>query len=953
MKRLCVRLGFGLFLGGLLVVLPLSGVPALGQPPGVNKDQEKSEKGRFGPKGPFANKAKGIPADPIIVFAAGDTSGDGKLDKGEFAALIARSPRGPLNPEERDELYRKLDANGDGFLSREEFREIRTLRGPAGLAKGPDLDKKGTRTSEPSKNKPPKDTNPETVASATPEQLAFFEKKIRPVLIDQCYACHSTEGKGIKGGLALDTREGIRKGGDTGPGVVPGDLGRSLVIKAIRYHDDDLKMPPKAKLADPVVKDFETWVKSGAADPRSGTAKTVKNEVDQERIEKGRSFWAFQKPKKSPAAPVSDPAWPRTEIDRYLLAAQESKGIHPVADADPMTLLRRVHLDLTGLPPTPEEVERFVADPSLKALESVVDKLLASKAYAERWGRHWLDVARYAQSSGKQINFSYPHAWRYRDYVIQSFHEDKPYDQFVREQIAGDLLNAPNMAEKSEALVATGFLAIGPKAHNERIPQQFVMDLVDEQIDATFTAFQGLTVACARCHDHKFDPIPTRDYYALAGIFRSTETLYGTVRTIQSNHPSSLINLPTQAEHRHMAAPLSSERREGIAKQVRDLKDQEKKLSLGDRFGSFNGIRLRIQITNLESVLALYDDEGKPRALAMGVRDKTFPSDTQILARGELDHPGERAKRGFPQVMTEKQPSIRKGSGRLELANWIATADNPLTARVMVNRIWTHLFGNGIVGTPDNFGEAGDRPTHPELLDHLAIRFVEKGWSIKALIRELVLTRAYGLAADFDARAHEIDPDNSLVWRMPKRRLEAEALRDSMLAAAGTLDPHPPATDPIAMGGEGNVNVALRLRPIDSFATEPYRSVYIPVLRDQLPEALNLFDFPDPTLIAGERAVTTVPAQSLYMMNNPFVIKQAEILASKLLASSGSDEEKLRLAWLTAFSRPPSQVEISLAKDFLNSFQAKLRLQRPAETRRQSWAALVQALFASAEFAHR
>jgi len=786
----------------------------------------------------------------------------------------------------------------------------------------------------------------------TAEQLSFFEKKIRPVLVNQCYSCHSSDAKSIKGGLVLDTREGIRKGGDTGPGIVPGDLKKSLVFQAIRYHDDSLKMPPKTRLAEEVLADFENWVKTGAADPRTGSTKTLKAEID---IEKGRQFWAFQTPKKAIPAKGKASTWPRTDVDRFLLAAQESKGVHPVGDADPMTLLRRVYFDLIGLPPTPQEIEAFVKEPSPRALEQIVDRLLASKQFGERWGRHWLDVARFAESSGKQANFSYPHAWRYRDYVIAAFNADKPYDQFIREQIAGDLLDSSSDQEKADHLIATGFLAIGPKAHNEQVARQFQMDLIDEQIDATFTAFLGLTVACARCHDHKFDPIPTRDYYALAGIFRSTETCYGTVRTLQSNHPSELISLPKGGDYKAKVEPLSSTRRATLEKTQKDLREQISQLPLSDRFVSAMGIRLRVQATNVESQLALYDAEGKPKALAMGVRDKHFPGDTNLLARGELEHPGEKIKRGFPQVLSAKQAPITKGSGRLQMAQWIASPENPLTARVMVNRIWSHLFGEGIVGTPDNFGSAGERPTHPELLDSLALSFVEKGWSIKAMVRSLVLSRTYQLASTFDDNNFERDPDNTLLWRMSKRRLEAEALRDSMLAASGILEPESPPTDPIAMGGDGNVNLALRFRPIDNFAQEPFRSVYLPIIRDQLPEALTLFDFPDPTLMAGERAVTTIPAQSLYLMNNPFVIRQAETFALKLLSSSSSDEEKLTQAYLTLFSRSPSEKEKAKAKEFLSGFSKRLvkEKNRPTEAKRQSWNALIQAMFASAEFSHR
>ncbi len=383
-------------------------------------------------------------------------------------------------------------------------------------------------------------------SNPTAAQLAFFEKSIRPVLVKECFSCHAKTAPAIKGGLKLDTREDLLKGGKTGPVVIPGNPDDSRLIQLLRHARGDVKMPPKKKLDDAVIADFATWVAMGVPYPRDGVAGSGKYTID---LEKGRQFWSFQPPKQAGPPVVKDVAWPRNDIDRYLLAELESKGLVPVADADPRTLLRRLSFDLIGLPPAPEEVEQFVKDYATDpeaALGSVVDRLLASPRFGERWGRHWLDVARFAESSGRANNFAYPHAWRYRDYVIASFNADKPFDQFIREQLAGDLLPARNDAQKTELLIATGFLAIGPKTHNERNPRQFQMDLADEQIDAMSQAFLGLTIACARCHDHKFDPIPQRDYYALAGIFRSTDTCYGTVRLLQNNQPASLVNLPRE-----------------------------------------------------------------------------------------------------------------------------------------------------------------------------------------------------------------------------------------------------------------------------------------------------------------------------------------------------------------------------------------------------------------------
>jgi hypothetical protein len=786
-------------------------------------------------------------------------------------------------------------------------------------------------------------TGPAAESAVTPEQGAFFEKSIRPVLVKECYSCHATTARKIRGGLTLDTRDGLRKGGETGPAIVPGDPKKSLLVQALRHAQDNLKMPPKKKLPAEVIADFEKWVAMGAPDPRGGPVKVVKNEID---IEKGRTFWAFQPPHKQAPPAVKDTAWPRSDIDRFLLAGLEAKGLKPVADADPRMLLRRLSFDLVGLPPTPEEMADFVrayASNPQAALEAVVDRLLASPQYGERFGRHWLDVARYAESSGRANNIAYPYAWRYRDYVIAAFNKDRPYDQFIREQLAGDLLPARDDVEKTDFVTATSFLAIGPKTHNERNRRQFQMDLADEQIDATFQAFQALTVACARCHDHKFDPIPQKDYYALAGIFTSTETCYGTIRLIQSNHPSALLTLPKTGGARPGLEPLTAERRAAIEEQIKDMRERQTRVTGQNAF--IQRIFLRSRQTILQSQLERYEADGTPKLRTMGVRERSFPADSRVYVRGELDQPGETVQRGFPRVLTTKQPTIKEGSGRRDLAEWIASRDNPLTARVMANRVWLHLMGHGLVGTPDNFGASGQKPSHPALLDSLAVSFVEDGWSVKRLIRRIVLSRAYGLSSQFEQSNYEIDPDNVLVWRMPKRRLEAEALRDAMLAVAGRLDLSPPEGSSVARQGEGPASFRGRGAG-DSTVSDTHRTVYLAIVRDLVPEALTLFDFPDPSLIIGERPTTTVPAQSLYLMNNPFVIRQAEALADRLLSGSGDDAARVARAYELCYSRPPSERERKKAEKFLADHGRK-------QPGKPAWTALCQAFLASAEFSHR
>jgi hypothetical protein len=811
------------------------------------------------------------------------------------------------------------------------------------------------------------------------DQLSFFEKRIRPVLVKECYQCHSAQAEKVKGKLLLDSRDGIRKGGSSGPAVVPGKVEDSLLVQGIRWTDDSFQMPPSHKLSDAVVADFEQWIKMGAPDPRdTGAARIAWKEID---IEKGKQFWSFQPPRKTAPPPVKKAAWPHAPIDQFLLAAMEARGLDPVASADRLTLLRRVHLDLIGLPPTPDDVKAFLADEAPGALARVVDRLLDSPHFGERWGRHWLDVARYGETSGKQVNFNYPHAWRYRDWVIDALNADKPYNQFIKEQVAGDLLPYADSKQHAAQQIATGFLAIGPKDHNERNRTQFAMDVVDEQIDVTSQAFLGLTISCARCHDHKFDPIPQQDYYALAGIFKSTQPQYGTIRIIQNLHASELIALTADSGQTFFGDRLDATGRENLTRQLDKLKEDRKELFKDPKkaFGSNQAIFLGIRIATLESQLGSYDGDGNPRQRAMGVLDagtgpKPAPGpgpgfgfgkgpagptfavgDCPLYERGEVTKPGAKVPRGLPRVLTAKQPRIDKGSGREELAEWLASTDNPLTARVMVNRVWLHLFGRGLAATPDNFGTAGHAPSHPELLDYLAVTFQEEGWSVKKLIRRLVLTQAYQLASEPNARNQETDPDNIYLWRGSRSRLDAEALRDSILAVSGQFDASRFKGSIAARTGEGYTF------GIAKFAADPkfaHRSVYLPIVRNGLPDVLSLFDFPDASVVCGQRATTTVPAQALFFLNNPWVVRQAEATADRLLALKLPERDGLNAAYVLCYGRPATDSELATSEVFLHNFSRRLggggASAAPAEQQpRAAWAAFCQALFASAEFQHR
>jgi hypothetical protein len=766
-------------------------------------------------------------------------------------------------------------------------------------------------------------TAPKKKTAITPEQIEFFEKKIRPVLVEKCYDCHSEESGQMKGDFVLDTRDGIRIGGERGPGVVPFKPDDSLLIRAIR-QEGRLAMPPEKKggmLPDDVIADFEKWVAMGAPDPRDSAKVANAEPVKPDKPvdwDKEREFWAFQKPKAVTPPKVANAKWPKSDIDRFILAKLEEKGLKPVADADRRSLGRRLYYDLIGLPPTPEQLDAFVKDKSSNATEKLVDQLLASRHFGEQWGRAWLDVARYGESTGLDRNLNYPYAWKYRDYVFNAFNEDKPYDRFIHEQIAGDLLPAKDQAERDQLLIATGFLAIGPKGLNETRPKYSKFQVVDDQIDVTTRGFLGLTVSCARCHDHKFDPIPTRDYHALAGIFSSTDTFYGTVAGRGNRRPTPLLGLSGNPDREilngggptpNMAVNTNRNFNGRTNAFAGNRRTRTNNIAGAARRGGAFGPR----DTNAPPV------ERVPSRgpYAMGVKDLE-PTDSPIYFRGDLSKPKDKAARGFLRLFDLKDgPKVPEdSSGRLEYAQWITHPDNPLTARVLVNRAWQQLFGAGLVATSDNFGHLGAAPTHPELLDWLAIRFVsEQNWSVKRLVRSLVLTRAYQLGSQSDSKASEVDPANTLVWRATPRRLRAESIRDSILAASGRLDTKPLEGAITADFGDGYYGV--NIWPTD-FPTDFHkRSVYLPLPRDVVPEELSLFDFPNPNLVTARREDTTSPSQALYLMNNPLVQSESVHFARRLLENQSSDDKRIRRAYETALLREPTAAELKRSRQFI------------------------------------
>ncbi len=743
-------------------------------------------------------------------------------------------------------------------------------------------------------------------------QVRFFESKIRPVLAQHCYSCHSAKAEKLKGGLRLDSRDALLRGGDTGPAMVPGQPEKSRLILAVKQTDEDLQMPPKSKLPDVTVADLAAWIKMGAPWPKEAPPAAAdagpKTVADYDRLRK--EHWAWQPLKRAAPPAVRDAAWPSDDLDRFIMARLEEKGLAPVGPADPYTLIRRVTFDLTGLPPTPEDVEAFAKDPSPAAFEKVVDRLLGSPRFGERWGRHWLDLARYGESAGSTRNVPYPNAWRYRDYVIESFNKDKPYDLFVREQVAGDLLPGAGDEER----IATGFLVLGSKDLNERNNEQYLMDSIDDAIDTTSRAVLGLTVSCARCHDHKFDPIPTADYYALAGILKSTVLLPGVANRGRGggqnyNHPELLIPLGTKA-----VSPLS-------APEPEDRNPKRKARQLAKA-----------------KLAEPAPPAGSP--LAMGVREGT-PVDARIYIRGDVDSPGATVPRGVLSLLKPIQMSARS-SGRLALADWLAGPENPLTPRVMANRIWKHLFGEGLVYTVDNFGTTGDKPSHPELLDHLALRFREAGGSVKKLVRAIVLSRTYRLSGEGRARNSEVDPGNVLLWRANRKRLDAEAIRDAILTVGGKLELTPPAGSPVANLPPGQPIGGLGGKKGSSYGeTENrHRSVYLPIVRDYVPDFLEVFDFAEPSTLTGRRDTTTVATQALMLLNSRFVLDQSKAFAERMLARPFADDgARVEAAYLAALARPPSPEERSRALKFL------CESARPA-----AWQGFCQALLAGAEF---
>lgn len=813
------------------------------------------------------------------------------------------------------------------------------------------------------------DENPNSIAvklSATSdvesaaESVKQFESSVRPLLLEHCTKCH---GAGKQwAGLRLDSREAILKGGDSGPAAVPGEAESSLLIRAVRHDDENLQMPQDEKLTDAQIQLLTDWVNSGMTFPAAGPANNRTRDPNH---------WSFQPPAKVEVPQLvkvefADRA--HNEIDHFVLAKMESAGVTPSPQADRETLIRRLTFDLTGLPPTPEEISAFLNDKSDDAYSKLIDRLLESPAYGERWGRHWLDVARYADSNGLDENVAHGNAWRYRDYVVQSFNADKPFNQFITEQIAGDLLKSTSDTEREQRLIATGFLSIGPKVLAEVNMPKMRMDIVDEQIDTVGRVFLGMTFGCARCHDHKFDPISAADYYGLAGIFKSTKTM-DTYTKVARWHEHPLKNAEAATMQAEYDAQLAAKKQaietlvaaadaavKASLKSDPAAADSPAPESLEPQYPDDS----KAALTKLREELAALEKAVPELPAAMGVVEDEI-TDVPIHVRGNPSKLGDVVARHLPPVMLgPEMPTFASDkSGRRELAGWLTDARHPLTARVLVNRVWRWHFGRGLVKSTDNFGLLGEKPTHPELLDWLAQRFIEDQWSLKKLHRTILHSSVYQQSSLATAENLEKDPDNSLWTYFPVRRLSAEEIRDAMLFVSGQLDQSP---------GGSLLKVKNRGYLFDhtSIDTTDYnsrrRSLYLPVIRNNVYELFQLLDFPDPAVPTGDRATTTVAPQALMMMNSGFVIQAADDLSKRILSSSGDDSVRIEKLYALVLGRSPSPDEVTESLAFLqetklalaaseaNKQEASAPVADSSDPVNPSWSVLCQILLASSEF---
>jgi hypothetical protein len=735
----------------------------------------------------------------------------------------------------------------------------------------------------------------------TPQDVAFFESRIRPLLVKHCYECHSAGANIIQGGLLLDSRVAALAGGDSGPSIAPGRPEESRLIEAVTYDSAESQMPPDGRISDQEIADLKTWVARGAAFPAGddmAVAGKPKRTID---IAAGRRFWSFQPLAQAPPPAISDPAQVERRIDAFLLARLEQEGLTPTSRAERRALIRRATFDLTGLPPTPDEVAAFMADGSPDAWPRLIERLLAQPQYGERWGRFWLDLVRYcdvpeswAETGGQ--------AWLYRDWVVRAVNEDVPYDRFVTLQLAADQMDDFQPRD----VAALGMLGLSPTYWKELklapgVIQTVVAEEWEERINTLGSTLLGLTVACARCHDHKFDPITTRDYYALAGVFASIRQ-------------SPLPMLPKEQAQAVGAAHLEVKFQQAEAERFKNMVGREPERAeelkrLADE-ALARAEEIKQSTANYDAPLAYAVEDAALLVLPDGP-DRTKidyrvgeSQDVAVQVRGNPLHTGDVTPRRFLEVLSADQPdAFRQGSGRIDLARAIFDDGAPLAARVFVNRVWRHHFGQGLVDTPSNFGAQGSPPSHPELLEDLAARFVAAGWSLKWLHRELMLSAAYQRSSIPHELGQAADPDNRLLWRMNRRRLEVEAWRDAMLAVTGQLD--------LAVGGP-----AVELND----AANHRRTLYGLVKRRELNDLLRLYDFPDPTGHSPGRENTTTPLQQLFVLNSDFAAQRSAALVERLRTDRPGDAAgQVRRAYDLLFGRPAEDEEVAIALEFLGA----------------------------------
>ncbi len=800
---------------------------------------------------------------------------------------------------------------------------------------------------------------------------AFFEKNIRPIFVQRCQSCHSEKSGKREGGLVVDSRESLLRGGDQGPAIVPGDVEHSLLLRAVRHTDPNLLMPPTERLNDEAIGLLETWIRIGAPFPSVSNKPVVANPSDPEE---GKSHWAFQPLAKVDVPQPADAVWPRNDIDRFVLQRLEAEKLTPAPDADSIALVRRLTFQLIGLPPTPEQLRKFESLPRDQAVSELVDELLASPQFGQRWGRHWLDLARYADSNGLDENFLFREAWRYRNWVIDAVNADMPFDRFLLEQLAGDLLPYDSIEQRDRQRIAAGFLEVGPKVLLGVDPNRQKMDVADEQLETIGRTVLGQTIGCARCHDHKFDPIPTADYYALAGIFTSTTVMEQRFMLNEQRVMERLVGLGDNG-------PQLDDDYEKYYRELHNLKlHVEKAKAALELFKSGTDEAIAAKLAaDSDGFADLAKDASQPREMraaaqeaylkqhadslanppkipprAMIPCDADAPVNEHIRLAGKFDAKGDQVSRGFLRVLCDGAPTPLPDnqSGRIQLSHWLtdpSTRAGALTARVLANRIWHHMIGRGLVRTVDNFGRTGETPSHPELLDHLAAELIRQKWSMKSLIRQIALSRTFALSTSFDSHNHDVDPENIVLWRAHRRRLDPESLRDSMLTAAGTLDLKPMDSTVDYLGDQAT---AVGGNPVRRRTDFNCRSVYLPVIRNDLPELFEAFDFANAHQTTGARPKTTVPTQGLFMLNDTMVMSAAETTAKRVLTELPDHPLEVQIDRLfqLALSRSATVEEKGLVGDWIRTAEGRLQSAGDANSHLKAMSLACHAVFASSHF---